>query len=63
MNIAEKFYNIEYDLVQSITSKESFIFVINNTFEIVEGSPRMPNISKLVDTLKRLQTPMFDKSA
>lgn len=30
MNIAEKFYNIEYDLVQSITSKESFIFVIHN---------------------------------
>ena len=30
MNIAEKFYHIEYDLVQSITSKESFIFVIHS---------------------------------
>ena len=30
LSIAEKFFNIDYDLVQSITSKESFIFVIKN---------------------------------
>ena len=28
--LAEKFYHIDYDLVKSITSKESFIFVINS---------------------------------
>ena len=30
LGIAEKFFHIDYDLVQSITSKESFIFVIKN---------------------------------
>jgi 16S rRNA (guanine527-N7)-methyltransferase len=30
LSIAEKFFHIDYDLVQSITSKESFIFVIKN---------------------------------
>jgi len=30
LSIAEKFFHIDYDLVKSITSKESFIFVINN---------------------------------
>ena len=30
LSIAEKFFHIDYDLVQSITSKESFIFVIKS---------------------------------
>ena len=30
LSIAEKIFHIEYDLVKSITSKESFIFVINS---------------------------------